>query len=321
MRIVVTGAAGFIGYHLCERLLRNGHEVLGVDNLVTGQSRNIDSLRAHGRFRFINHDIIEPLMIDGEIDRVFNLACPASPVDFGPHAIDILRTCGEGVRQLLELSRRTGARFMHASTSECYGDPTEHPQRETYYGNVNPIGVRSPYDEGKRFAEAMVMAYHRTHRLPVGIVRIFNTYGPRMRADDGRILPNFIRQALCGEPLTVYGDGSQTRSFCYVDDLVDGIVRRAESDFAEPINLGNPTEVTVRQVAEEVIELTGSRSGIEYRPLPADDPRKRQPDITRAKEILGWQPTTSRREGFARTIEYFRSVVQSAELAAAAARA
>lgn len=308
MRVVVTGAAGFIGYHLCARLLRDGHEVVGVDNLVTGQQRNVEDLGKCAGFSFVPHDIVEPLPVEGPVDRLFNLACPASPVDFGPLAIAILRTCSEGVRQLLEFARRADARLIHASTSECYGDPAEHPQRETYFGCVNPIGHRSPYDEGKRFAEALVMAHHRAHGQPVGIVRIFNTYGPRMRVNDGRILPNFIRQALRGEPLTVYGDGSQTRSFCYVEDLVEGIVRRAECDFVEPINLGNPVEATVRQVAEEVIALTGSPSRIEYLPLPADDPRRRRPDITRARTLLGWEATTSRREGFARTIEYFRSL-------------
>jgi len=308
MRTVVTGAAGFIGYHLCERLLRDGHEVIGVDSFITGQPRNVTDLQAHERFTFIRQDIVEPLAVTGSVDRVYNLACPASPVDFVPKAIEILRTCSEGVRQVLELCRRTGARLMHASTSECYGDPLEHPQRETYVGHVNPIGHRSPYDEGKRFAESLVMAYHRRHGVSVGIVRIFNTYGPRMRQDDGRVLPNFIRQALRGEPLTVYGGGTQTRSFCYVDDLVEGIVRRAEIEFPEPINLGNCEEVTIRQVAEEIIQLTGSRSRIESRPLPPDDPKRRQPDITRARELLGWEPRTDRREGFARTIEYFRRI-------------
>jgi dTDP-glucose 4,6-dehydratase len=306
MRMVVTGAAGFIGYHLCGRLLHDGHDVVGVDNFISGQTGNAHDLQEHERFRFIEHDIVEPIAVEGPIDRIFNLACPASPVDFGPHSIDILRTCSEGVRQVLELASRSGARVMHASTSECYGDPLEHPQRETYLGNVNPIGPRSPYDEGKRFAEAMTMAYHRTRGVSVGIARIFNTYGPRMRGDDGRVLPNFIKQALHNEPLTVYGEGTQTRSFCYVDDLVDGLVRRAESDFAEPINLGNPIEVTMLQAAQEVIELTGSRSRIEFRPLPPDDPRKRQPDITRARQLLGWEPKIPRREGFAKTIEYFR---------------
>lgn len=309
MRIVVTGAAGFIGFHLCERLLNDGHDVIGVDNLVSGQSRNVDDLREYRRFTFVDHDVVEPLSLSGNVDRIFNLACPASPVDFGPHAIEILHTCSEGVRQLLELAMRTGARFVHASTSECYGDPLEHPQRETYFGNVNPVGPRSPYDEGKRFAEALVMAYYRTHRLPVGIVRIFNTYGPRMRDNDGRVLPNFIRQALRNEPITVYGDGRQTRSFCYVDDLVDGIVRRPSIDFPEPINLGNPAEVTIGEVAREVIELIGSTSPVELHPLPTDDPKKRQPDITRAREMLGWEPRVPRRDGFAKTIEYFQHVL------------
>lgn len=308
MRTLVTGAAGFIGFHLCERLLRDGHEVIGVDNFVSGQPQNARDLQQHERFRFVQHDIVEPIRVEGKLDRIFNLACPASPVDFIPHAIEILRTCSEGVRQVLELARRSGARVMHASTSECYGDPFEHPQRETYFGNVNPIGIRSPYDEGKRFAEALVMTYHRAHNLPTGIIRIFNTYGPRMRGEDGRVLPNFIKQAMHDEPLTVYGDGKQTRSFCYVDDLVDGLVRRAESDFAEPINLGNPVEVTMLEVAQEIIELIGSKSRIDFHPLPPDDPRKRQPDITRAREILGWQPTTPRSEGFAKTVAYFKSL-------------
>jgi nucleoside-diphosphate-sugar epimerase len=308
MRVVVTGAAGFIGYHLCERLLRDGQEVIGVDSLVTGQQQNADDLCRHGRFTFVKHDIIEPLSIEGAVDRVYNLACPASPVDFETRAVFILRTCSEGVRNMLELAREKGARFMHASTSECYGDPEEHPQRETYVGHVNPIGIRSPYDEGKRFAESLVMSYYRTYGMPVGMIRIFNTYGPRMRHDDGRVLPNFILQAFRNEPLTVYGDGSQTRSFCYVDDMAEAIVRRIESDYVEPINIGNPVEVPIRTVAEEVIELTGSRSTIGSKPLPADDPKRRQPDITRAREILGWEPRVDRREGFLKTIEYFRTL-------------
>lgn len=308
MRIVVTGAAGFIGFHLCERLLREGHHVIGVDNLETGQQKNADDLKKHSNFTFVHHNIIEPFDLDGPIDRIFNLACPASPVDFGPRAIFILRTCSDGVRNMLELARKHGARFMHASTSECYGDPLEHPQRETYFGHVNPIGPRSPYDEGKRFAESTIMAYYRTYKMPVGMIRIFNTYGPRMRGDDGRVLPNFILQAFRNAPLTVYGDGSQTRSFCYVDDMVDGMIRRIENDFVEPINIGNPIEVTIKSTAEEVIELIGSKSTISMLPLPKDDPRRRKPDITRAREILGWEPKTPRREGFLKTIEYFRSV-------------
>lgn len=308
MRVVVTGAAGFIGFHLCERLLREGHDVIGVDNFETGQRRNADDLRKQARFTFIEQSIIEPLRIDGKLDRVFNLACPASPVDFVPRAIFILRTCSDGVRNMLDLARAHGARFMHASTSECYGDPLEHPQRETYFGNVNPIGIRSPYDEGKRFAESLIMAHRRTHGMHVSMIRIFNTYGPRMRGDDGRVLPNFILQAFRGEPLTVYGDGSQTRSFCYVDDMVDAMLKRIECDFAEPINIGNPHEVPIRTVAEEVIQLTGSSSTIASKPLPADDPKRRKPDITRARDILGWTPKTDRREGFLKTIEYFRSL-------------
>ncbi|MBN1345543.1 MAG: SDR family oxidoreductase [Phycisphaerae bacterium] len=310
MRIVVTGAAGLVGSHLAARLVGDGHHVLAVDSMTTGQPRNVDWLRGMPEVTWIEQDIAQPLEIEGGVDAVFNMACPASPVDFRPKALEIMRTCSEGVRRLLEFALEHEAIFLQASTSECYGDPEVNPQPESYRGNVSTIGVRSVYDEGKRFAEALTMAYHRERGVRTRIARIFNTYGPRMRLDDGRVLPNFLCQTLKGEPLTVYGEGRQTRSFCYVDDLVDGLVRLAlESDFVEPVNLGNPDEVTIRQVAEEVIELTGSGSKIDYRPLPEDDPKLRQPDITRAREILGWSPTVDRRTGFLRTIEDFRQVL------------
>jgi dTDP-glucose 4,6-dehydratase len=307
MRIIVTGAAGLIGYHLCRRLLDDRHQVIGVDNFSTGQRSNTEQLGHAGGFRLLEHDICQPVRLDGPVDLICNLACPPSPVDFATRPLEILRTCSDGVRQMLELACDKKAVFLQASTSECYGDPLVNPQPETYWGNVNPIGPRSCYDEGKRFAEALTMSYHRQRGLATRIVRIFNTYGPRMRVDDGRALPTFISQALRGEPLTVFGDGSQTRSFCYVEDLVDGIVRLAESDVVEPVNIGSQDEITIGQVAREVIELTCSQSTIEYRPLPQDDPKVRRADNSRARQLLGWQPATDRRTGFARTIEHFRS--------------
>lgn len=306
MRVIVTGVAGLIGYHLARQLLGQGHQVIGVDNFSTGQRANVDDLIGRGAFEMVEQDITIPLEVDGPIDRVFNLACPPSPVDFSRRPLEILWTCSEGVKQMLELAGRNNAVFLQASTSECYGDPLVNPQPETYWGNVNPIGPRSCYDEGKRFAEALTVSYRRQRGLAIRIARIFNTYGPRMRGDDGRALPNFINQALRGEPLTVFGDGSQTRSFCYVDDLADGLARLAEADFAEPVNLGNSEEVTIRQMAEEVIALTHSKSKIAYHPLPQDDPKLRRPDITRAGKVLGWRPTTDRKTGFTKTIEYFR---------------
>ncbi|MFQ6047736.1 MAG: UDP-glucuronic acid decarboxylase family protein [Phycisphaerae bacterium] len=306
MRIVVTGVAGLIGYHLGRRLLERGDEVIGIDNLSTGQRVNVQALQSHPGFVWRQHDIVEPIELDGPVHVIYNLACPPSPVDFSTRPVEILRTCSEGVRQMLELACRKQAIFVQASTSECYGDPQVSPQPESYWGHVNPIGPRACYDEGKRFAEALTMAYHRRRHLPTRIARVFNTYGPRMRADDGRALPNFINQALRGQPLTVYGDGSQTRSFCYVADLVEALIRLAATDFAEPVNLGSDQEVSIRQVAEEIIELTSSTSRIEFRPLPRDDPKVRCPDITRARELLGWQPGTDRKTGFMRTIEYFR---------------
>lgn len=306
MRIVVAGAAGFIGSHLVERLLGEGHTVVGLDNFASGSRDNLAAPARHPAFTFIEHDITRPLPPLGPCERLYNLACPASPADFGPHPLEILAVCSRGVWNLAEAARAAGARLLQASTSEIYGDPLEHPQRETYWGHVNPIGPRSCYDEGKRFAEALLTACARQHGLAVRIARIFNTYGPQMRADDGRMLPTFIMQALRGEPLTVHGDGSQTRSFCYVSDLVDGLVRLMESDVTEPVNLGNPVEITILAAAREVLELTGSRSEIRFVTRPADDPRIRCPDISRARTRLGWEPRIERRDGFARTIAWFR---------------
>ncbi len=306
MRVLVAGCAGFIGYHLCERLLGEGCEVVGVDNFCSGSRSNAERLARHARFRFVEHDIVQPLTLDGALDRIYDLACPASPVDFGRQRLGILAVCSRGLWNLLDLARDKGARILHASTSEVYGDPKEHPQREAYWGHVNPIGPRSCYDEGKRFGEALLVAHQREHGTPVRIPRIFNTYGPHMRADDGRALPTFIDQALRNAPVTIHGDGTQTRSFCYVTDLVDGLVRLIESDVSDPVNLGNPQEITVRQAAEEVIALIGSRSTIALVPRPGDDPSVRRPDITRARTLLGWEPKVPRDEGFRKTIEYFR---------------
>jgi dTDP-glucose 4,6-dehydratase len=308
MRTLVTGAAGFIGYHLCNRLLDTQHEVLGIDSLTTGSPQNVSDLSKRGGFEFKRHDIAAPLAIDGPIDRIYNMACPASPVDFHDKAVEIMLTCSIGVKNVLDLARGKGALFLQASTSECYGDPLVHPQPETYRGNVSTTGPRAPYDEGKRFAEALVTTYHRLFHLPVRIVRIFNTYGPRMRADDGRALPTFINQALDGLSVTIHGDGTQTRSFCYVDDLVEAILRAADSDCAEPINIGNDVEITIREAAEAVVALVGSTRGIVCVDRPINDPDRRRPDLTRAHQILGWWPTMPWREGFAKTIDYFRSI-------------
>ncbi len=306
--MLVTGAAGFIGYHLSLRLLDEGHQVVGLDDLSSGSRQNVEDLAAREGFQFVRHDLSRPLPAGLRgFQRVYNLACPASPLDFDRRSLEIMAVCSQGLWHVLELARACGARVLQASTSEVYGDPLEHPQRETYRGNVNPIGPRACYDEGKRFAEALCVHYARRHGVPVRLARIFNTYGPRMRTDDGRALPTFITQALSGEPLTIYGDGSQTRSFCYVDDLVDGLIRLCESDVEDPVNLGNPDEVTILEVAREVIALTGSTSTICHRPAAPDDPRVRCPDITRARQHLGWQPRVPRREGLARTIEWFRS--------------
>jgi dTDP-glucose 4,6-dehydratase len=309
MRALITGGAGFIGSHLCERFLGEGHEVVCVDNLITGSLTNIDGLRSNPRFSLVGHDISHPLEIDGPLDAVLHFASPASPVDYLKYPIQTLKVGSLGTHNALGLAKAKKARFLLASTSEVYGDPEIHPQREEYWGNVNPIGVRGCYDEAKRFAEAIVMAYFRTHSVNTKIVRIFNTYGPKMRLDDGRVLPNFMGQALRGEPITVYGNGSQTRSFCFVSDLVEGIYRLLFADFHEPVNLGNPDEVTILQFAEEVRALTGSRSEIVFKPLPQDDPKVRKPDISRARKLLKWEPTIPRAEGMKRTLEYFRKKI------------
>ena len=306
MRVVITGAAGFLGSHLSDRFLDEGHEVVGVDNLITGNTSNLSHLEQDDRFVFVRGDVSRDLTVDGRIDGVLHLASPASPIDYLEHPIATLDVGSLGTRNALELARAHGARFFMASTSEVYGDPLEHPQRETYWGNVNPVGPRSVYDEAKRFSEALTMAYHRELGLDTRIVRIFNTYGPRMRPHDGRVVSNFIVQALAGEPLTIYGDGSQSRSFCFVSDEVDGIYRLFMHGDAEPTNVGNPDEFTVRELADLVLELTGSKSKVVSKPLPTDDPKVRRPDITRAREKLGWSPKVPLREGLKRTIEWFR---------------
>jgi dTDP-glucose 4,6-dehydratase len=313
VRTLITGGGGFIGSHLCERFLAEGHEVIAVDNFITGTLENLDAFRSNPRFRFIGHDISYPLKITDKIDNILHFASPASPVDYLHYPIQTLKVGSLGTHVTLGIAKAHGAKYLMASTSEVYGDPLEHPQKESYWGNVNPVGVRGVYDEAKRFSEAMVMAYHRTHNINTHICRIFNTYGERMRLDDGRVLPNFMGQALRGEPLTVYGDGSQTRSFCYVSDLVEGIWRLLQTDFPEPVNLGNPDEVTIREFAEEVRRLSGTQSSIEYKPLPVDDPKVRKPDITRARQLLGWEPRVPREEGMRRTLAYFQAKVRSSK--------
>jgi len=309
MRVLVTGAAGFLGSHLCDRLLAEDHRVVGMDNFLTGNPANIAHLRKHPSFQFVLHDVANFVEVQGPLDGVLHFASPASPVDYLDYPIQTLKVGSLGTHKALGLSRAKGARFLLASTSEVYGDPLVHPQPESYWGNVNPVGPRGVYDEAKRFAEALTMAYHRYHKLDTRIVRIFNTYGPRMRPKDGRVVSNFIVQAIKGDPLTVYGDGSQTRSFCYVDDLIDGIVRLFERGGADPTNIGNPHEFTVRQLAELVLKLTGSSSTIIEQPLPTDDPKVRQPDIRHARETLEWEPRVSLEDGLRRTIEYFRGIV------------
>jgi dTDP-glucose 4,6-dehydratase len=309
MRVLVTGAAGFLGSHLCDRLLALDHTVVGMDNLITGNPANLAHLEGNPGFRLVRQDVTTFIDVPGPLDGVLHFASPASPVDYLEYPIPTLKVGALGTHNTLGLAKAKGACFLLASTSEVYGDPLVHPQPETYWGNVNPVGPRGVYDEAKRFAEAITMAYHRYHGLDTRIVRIFNTYGPRMRPDDGRVVSNFIAQALRGEPLTVYGDGSQTRSFCYVDDLIDGIVRMFERGTDEPTNLGNPDEFTVRQLAERVLALTGSRSPIVERPLPVDDPRVRRPDIARARATLDWEPRVPLDEGLRRTIQYLRGVV------------
>lgn len=315
MRILLTGGAGFIGSHLCDRLLARGDEVTVVDNLVTGDLQNLEHIR-DPRFRFVEHDISQPLSWPDPVDVVFNLACPASPVDYIKLPLETLRVGAHGAWNMLEIARAKGALFLQASTSEVYGDPEVHPQPESYHGHVNPIGPRSVYDESKRYTEALVMAFRRTHGVRTRMVRIFNTYGPRMRLDDGRVIPNFFTQALRGDAITVYGDGSQTRSFCYVSDLVEGIVALSEADFAEPVNLGNPIERTVLDLAREVIRITGSSSRVEFRELPQDDPKLRRPVIDRARAVLGWEPRVGLEEGLELTLADF-----SARIARAAAKA
>lgn len=305
MRYLVAGAAGFIGSHLCDRLIADGHSVAGVDNLVTGSEKNLGHLRDHEAFVFRRHDVIDPIDWPEPLDFVFNLASPASPKDYHNHPMETLRVGSEGTRNLLELALRNGAGFLQASTSECYGDPLEHPQKETYWGHVNPVGPRSCYDESKRYAEALTMSYHHVHGVRTNIARIFNTYGPRMKLDDGRVVPAFIDQALRRQPMTVFGDGSQTRSFCFVSDLVDGLVLLSRSDERLPVNLGNPAEITVLDFAERIRAMTGACSEIVFRPLPVDDPQRRQPDITKARTILGWEPVVSLEAGLHLTIDYF----------------
>jgi dTDP-glucose 4,6-dehydratase len=305
-RAVVTGGAGFLGSHLCERLLADGWQVVCVDNLVTGSATNIAHLRANKSFESIQHNVSEPLYVDGAVDAVLHFASPASPVDYGDHPIATMKVGTLGTHNMLGLARAKGATFFLASTSEVYGDPSVHPQPETYWGNVNPIGPRAVYDESKRAGEAFTMAYHRAHAMKTRIVRIFNTFGERMRLNDGRAVPNFLVQALKNEPITVYGSGSQTRSLCYVDDLIEGVVRLLGTDYSEPINIGSEKEVTMIQLAERIRDLSGSSSEIVFRPLPEDDPKQRRPDLTRARKILRWEPTTSLDAGLNKTIAYFR---------------
>ncbi len=307
---LITGGGGFIGSHLCEKILGFGHKVLCVDNFVTGSRENVAHLHPNQDFRLLHHDISMPLEIDGPVDNILHFASPASPVDYLQLPIQTLKVGSLGTHNALGLARLKGSRFLLASTSEVYGDPEVHPQTEDYWGHVNPVGVRGVYDEAKRFAEAMTMAYHRVHGVRTRIVRIFNTYGPRMRLNDGRVLPNLIGQSIRGEPLTVYGDGSQTRSFCHVDDLVEGISRLLFVDDSNPVNLGNPDEVTILEFAREILAITGTTNPIEFLPLPQDDPRVRRPDISRAKKLLGWEPKISRTVGLTRTVRWFADRIQ-----------
>lgn len=309
MRVLVTGGAGFLGSHLCEQLLARGHEVLSVDNYFTGSRRNLAPMLSNPMFEAIRHDVTFPLFV--EVDQIYNLACPASPVHYQHDPVQTTKTSVHGAINMLGLAKRLGARILQASTSEVYGDPTVHPQPEGYWGHVNPIGIRSCYDEGKRCAETLFFDYHRQHDLDIKVMRIFNTYGPRMHPNDGRVVSNFIVQALKGEDLTIYGDGTQTRSFCYVDDLVDGMIRLMASPkgFTGPVNIGNPVEFTMLELAELVLSLTGSASKIRFMPLPSDDPRQRQPDISLAREKLAWEPSVALHQGIQKTIDYFRSVL------------
>ncbi len=307
-RVLITGGAGFLGSHLCDRFIKEGHYVIAMDNLITGDLRNIEHLFKHPNFEFYHHDVSKFIHVPGELDYILHFASPASPIDYLKIPIQTLKVGSLGIHNCLGLARVKKARVIIASTSEVYGDPLVHPQTEEYWGHVNPVGPRGVYDEAKRFQEAMTMAYHTYHGVETRIVRIFNTYGPRMRLNDGRVLPAFIGQALRGEDLTIFGDGTQTRSFCYVDDLVEGIYRLLLSDYAYPVNIGNPSEITMNEFAEEIIKLTGTDQKIVHRPLPKDDPKQRQPDITKAKEILGWEPKVNRAEGLKITYEYFKSL-------------
>jgi dTDP-glucose 4,6-dehydratase len=308
-RVLITGGAGFLGSHLCERYLAEGFEVVCMDNLLTGRMQNIEHLLPRADFTFVHHDVTNYIHLSGELDLILHFASPASPIDYLEMPIQTLKVGSLGTHNALGLAKAKNARLLLASTSEVYGDPLIHPQNEEYWGNVNPIGLRGVYDEAKRFSEAMVMAYHRFHNVDTRIVRIFNTYGPRMRLDDGRALPTFMGQALRGEDITIFGDGSQTRSFCYVDDLVEGIYRLSQSDHVYPVNIGNPQEITIKDFAVEILELTGSGSKLIFKDLPHDDPKVRQPDITKAKEILGWQAKVDRSEGLRRTLDYFQKIV------------
>ena len=306
---VVTGGAGFLGSHLSDRLLAEGHHVIAIDNLITGKMDNIAHLAGNSKFQFIHHDVTQYIYLPGAVNNVFHFASPASPIDYLQLPIQTLKVGSLGTHNALGLAKAKGARFLLASTSECYGDPLEHPQSESYWGNVNPIGPRGVYDEAKRFAEAMTMAYHRYHKVDTHIVRIFNTYGPRMRLKDGRVVPAFVGQALRGEPLTVFGEGQQTRSFCYCSDLIEGIYRLSRCDFHEPVNIGNPTEFTILDFAKLIIKLIGSKSKIIHEPLPVDDPKQRRPNISRAKELLGWEPKVDLETGLRQAIEYFKDKV------------
>jgi dTDP-glucose 4,6-dehydratase len=307
-RVLITGAAGFLGSHLCDRFIKEGFSVVGMDNLITGDLKNIEHLFKLEQFEFYHHDVSKFIHVPGNLDYILHFASPASPIDYLKIPIQTLKVGALGTHNCLGLAKAKGARILVASTSEVYGDPLVHPQTEEYWGNVNPVGPRGVYDEAKRFMESITMAYHTYHQVETRIIRIFNTYGPRMRLNDGRALPAFIGQALRGEDLTVFGDGSQTRSFCYVDDLIEGIYRLLMSDYVNPVNIGNPDEITLKEFAEEIIRLTGTEQKIVYRPLPKDDPKQRKPDITKAKEILGWAPTVSRSEGVKITYEYFKSL-------------
>jgi dTDP-glucose 4,6-dehydratase len=308
---LVTGGGGFLGSHLCDRLISEGHSVIALDNFITGNMQNVEHLKKNPKFRFIQQDVTEQISVSGNVDYIFHFASPASPIDYLEFPIPTLKVGALGTHKALGLALAKNAKFLLASTSEVYGDPLIHPQTENYWGNVNPIGPRGVYDEAKRFAEAMTFAYHRYHNVDTKIVRIFNTYGPRMRLRDGRVVPAFIGQSLKNEPLTVFGDGSQTRSFCYVSDLIDGIFRLAMSKEHEPVNIGNPTEMTVKQFAEVILKITGSSSKISYKPLPVDDPKQRRPDITKARSLLGWEPKVSLEDGIKKTIDYFRTKIES----------